>query len=204
MTAICRFARRANLSHRSSLIARANHRLIWPSRARKRGVSTVTKRWARGAMGATCHKTSDAARTAKSCGPDAPTLAFKSRRSVCAAMVARKPGHQGEHDISRKAIAQGRPDCLRFTCMLVCAFPVHHCARDRGCSAHPVFPAPSTVSGANEMANLGQRLSRECGSMPHRHCEEHLRRSNPALHVRRWIASSQVLLAMTVWMGRLK
>src|ERR1700742_370705 len=38
------------------------------------------------------------------------------------AMVARKPGHQGEHDISRKAIAQGRPDCLRFTCMLVCAF----------------------------------------------------------------------------------
>ncbi len=29
------------------------------SRARKRGVSTVTKRWARGAMGASCHKTSD-------------------------------------------------------------------------------------------------------------------------------------------------
>src|SRR5665213_2711800 len=26
--------------------------------------------------------------------------------------------------------------------MLVCAFPVHQCTRDRGCSAHPVFPAP--------------------------------------------------------------
>jgi hypothetical protein len=34
------------------LIASANHRLIQLSRARKRGVSTVTKRWARGAMGA--------------------------------------------------------------------------------------------------------------------------------------------------------
>jgi len=47
-------------------------------------------------MGAQCHKTCDAVRTVKSRGPDAPTLAFKSRRSICAAMVARKPGHQGE------------------------------------------------------------------------------------------------------------
>ena len=41
-------------------------------------VANVTKRWARGAMGASCHKTSDVARTAKSCGPDAPTLASSS------------------------------------------------------------------------------------------------------------------------------
>ncbi len=37
-------------------------------------------------------------------------------------MGARKPGPQGEPGISRKAIAQGMPDCLRFTCMLVCIF----------------------------------------------------------------------------------
>src|SRR5665213_4266042 len=66
---------------------------------------------------------------------------------------ARSPGRAR---ISRKAIAQGRPDCLRFTCMLVCAFPVHQCTRDRGCSAHPVFPAPFR-RGANEMENLGQK-----------------------------------------------
>src|SRR5665213_4570613 len=66
---------------------------------------------------------------------------------------ARSPGRAR---ISRKAIAQGRPECFRFTCMLVCAFPVHQCTRDRGCSAHPVFPAPSFRRGANEMANLGQ------------------------------------------------
>jgi hypothetical protein len=40
-------------------------------------VSTVTKRWARGAMGASCHKASDMARTAKSCGPDARIAGVK-------------------------------------------------------------------------------------------------------------------------------
>jgi len=29
--------------------------------------------------------------------------------------------------------------------MLVCAFFCAHCTRDRGCSAHPVFPAPSVL-----------------------------------------------------------
>ena len=37
----------------------------------------------------------------------------------------KKAGHQGERAISRKAIAQGRSDCLRWTCMLVCALLVH-------------------------------------------------------------------------------
>jgi len=41
-----------------------------------------------------------------------------------------KPGHRGEHGISRKAIAQGRPDCLRFTCMLVCVFLLMHIAHE--------------------------------------------------------------------------
>src|SRR5437763_13952467 len=35
------------------------------------------------------------------------------------------PTHRGERAISRKAIAQGRPDALRWTCMLVCALLVH-------------------------------------------------------------------------------
>src|SRR3954467_11491645 len=48
-----------------------------------------------------------------------------------------------EHEVSRKAIAQGRPGCFRRTCMLVCAFLCANCTRDRGCGVHPVFPAPS-------------------------------------------------------------
>jgi len=40
-------------------------------------------------------------RTAKSCGPDAPTLAFKLAGGDLQATVARKPGHRGEREISR-------------------------------------------------------------------------------------------------------
>jgi hypothetical protein len=54
-------------------------------------------------------------RTAKSCGPDAPMLAFKPAMMlrITRVTVTRKPGRRGEHEISRKTIAQGRPDCLR-------------------------------------------------------------------------------------------
>ncbi len=42
-------------------------------------------------------------RTAKSCGPDAPTLASSERQCfrIALAMVATKPGHQGEHEGNR-------------------------------------------------------------------------------------------------------
>ena len=55
-------------------------------------------------------------RTAKSCGPDAPMAGVK-----LAMMLSHHAGdgdkqagsRRGEHDISRKTIAQGRPDCFR-------------------------------------------------------------------------------------------
>src|SRR6476620_6040689 len=50
--------------------------------------------------------------------------------------------YETSHD-SLFSLAQGRPECSRRTCMLVCAFFCALCTRDRGCSAHPVFPAPS-------------------------------------------------------------
>ena len=67
-----------------------------------------------------------------------------------------KPAHRGEHDISRKAIAQGMSECFRS--------PVCSCApnaqffgtRDGGCSVHPAFPAPS-------ISNEGQRTSKNSG-----------------------------------------
>src|SRR5438876_6139495 len=41
--------------------------------------------------------------------------------------------------------------------MLVCAYNVHSCTRDRGCSAHPAFPAPSIFEGeAKNFASLGR------------------------------------------------
>src|SRR5258708_29643071 len=47
--------------------------------------------------------------------------------------------------------------------MLVCAFLCATCTRDRGCSAHPAFPAPSCSRGTTSCAKLGQAVSREHG-----------------------------------------
>src|SRR5205807_2890721 len=78
-----------------------------------------------------------------------------------AATEARGIRLREERAISRQTIAQGRPDALRWTCMLVCALSCAHCTRDRGCSAHPVFPAPSIPEGASEQVQLWRAAPRE-------------------------------------------
>src|SRR5437773_8032201 len=51
---------------------------------------------------------------------------------------------------------------LPLPCMLVCSFVCANRTRDRGCSKHPVFPAPSLISKrANEDANLGRDAPRD-------------------------------------------
>src|SRR6476646_6085117 len=47
-------------------------------------------------------------RTAKSCRSDAPMLA-SSLREEAQMTVSNKPGHRGEHEVSRKTIARGMP-----------------------------------------------------------------------------------------------
>ncbi|MEH2522309.1 hypothetical protein V1288_000218 [Bradyrhizobium sp. AZCC 2176] len=50
---------------------------------------------------------------------------------------------------------------LPLPCMLVCSFVCANRTRDRGCSKHPVFPAPSISKRANEDAHLGRDAPRE-------------------------------------------
>ena len=46
---------------------------------------------------------------------------------------------------------------LQLPCMLVCGFVCANRTRDRGCSKHPVFPAPSNFEeGRNEMQTSGE------------------------------------------------
>src|SRR5437879_9219432 len=71
-------------------------------------------------------------RTAKSCGPDAAVLASSSREAkLLGGDGGKRAVRRGEHEVSRKATAQGRPGCSACTCMLVCAFSVRNCTRDR-------------------------------------------------------------------------
>ena len=76
-------------------------------------------------------------RTAKSCGPGAPTLALSLAEMICEATVARKPGHREEHEVSRNTIAQGKPELLRLTCGPT---PVLFVARGPRVQPAPGFP----------------------------------------------------------------
>ena len=99
-------------------------------------------------------------RTAKSCGSDAPTL-VSSRRSNPSATVARKPGHRGEHDISRKTIAQGVPGVSGvpvYSCALLPTTIAHEAA---GASRTRHFPAPFVFKGVNSGHNSGATAPRE-------------------------------------------
>ena len=97
--------------------------------------------------------------------PDAyGEVAWFGRRGAGAKLAIRSAGDGGktavlreEREVSRKAIAQGRPGCSRRTCMLVCAFAMCIGTRDRGCGKHPVFPAPSiSKRGRTKMQTSGK------------------------------------------------
>jgi hypothetical protein len=75
------------------------------------------------------------------------------------ATVARKPGHRGEREVSRKpSCGESRSDPVE---------PVVHscvfCAHDRGCNRRPAFPAPSVLKEGEFVASLGRIAPRECG-----------------------------------------
>src|SRR6266566_770378 len=70
------------------------------------------ERWTRDAVDALVSQDERCLRrTAKSCGPDAPTLVSSWRKLFPQATVAKEPGHWGEHEVTVKTIAQGRSDC---------------------------------------------------------------------------------------------
>ena len=60
-----------------------------------------------------------------------------------------------------RSLAQGRPECSRCP---VCSCAVLFCAnrtRDRGCSKHPVFPAPSDFRGGQTKMQTSDATRRE-------------------------------------------
>jgi len=85
--------------------------------SRTRGEMRWTRRWRR--TSASCP------RTAKSCGPDAAVLASNCAGSFLRGDGGKRAVHRGEHEVSRKATAQGRPGCSVCTC-ISCAFLCAH------------------------------------------------------------------------------
>jgi hypothetical protein len=99
-------------------------------------------------------RTSGALRTAKSCGPGLPVLRPSATRLRVVAIRGQSSRSPGRVRISRKAIAQGRPDVRLVPVVLPRAFLLH---ADHGCDRRPAFPAPSIVFGANQQAKLGAK-----------------------------------------------
>ena len=98
-------------------------------------------------------------RTAKPCGPDAPTLAFKSRRSVCVddgGKKARSPGRARSKPLKPLRREGRMTPPLPVATTLVCFL---FCTRGCGCGEHPVFPAPSLFS-EGDISKARTRLCR--------------------------------------------
>jgi len=162
---------------------RANHLYKFaPSRPDKRGGSRSSRtwvgmRWTRMALQDERHMK----RTAKSCGPDAPTLASSSRKTLPWATVANKPGHRGEHDISVKTIAWGMPGDSGVTVVttLVCSF--HFACEAAGASRARHSLRPLFSESGMLLAKLGRITPRDREAVCLPSLREAKRRSNPYL-----------------------
>jgi hypothetical protein len=127
------------------------------------------KRWSQGGFPVSGNRRADERhrlRTAKSCGPDAPLPASSLVEVHPPDRVVTRQLPQG--DGVNKAWSPGRArrkplKPLRRESRTASAEPVCSCAfcyvhlgtRDRGCSAHPAFPAPSSFLGAMFMQTSG-------------------------------------------------
>jgi hypothetical protein len=79
--------------------------------------------------------------------------------------------------------------------MLVCVFLCTFCTRDRGCSVHPVFPAPSCFEGKDFAVK--PRTHRVAGTrrcVSTRHCQERSCPPKPAFGRRRMRPSNPFFL----------
>ena len=101
-------------------------------------------------------------RTAKSCGPDAPTLALRSRVYPAndGGKKARSPGRAR---ISRKTTAWGMPDVSGASAVNTRVHtPTTKRTRGCGCIGHPAFPAPSYSFEGKEFRI---ELAQTCGEI---------------------------------------
>src|SRR6266700_2539331 len=96
-------------------------------------------------------------RTAKSCGPDAPTLASSSRSCVGPTGLrqnlsvddggkqARSPGRARRKPL--KPLRAGMPGDSGVLVVTRVRSTTTKCTRGRGCNGHPAFPVPSDQEG---------------------------------------------------------
>ena len=124
----------------------------------------------RGSVRRFLRRTKRCPRTAKSCGSGAATLAPSSAGAIPPATVTTSPLHREEHEVSRKTIAQGMPECLRFTCMLVCVFLCASWHTRPRVQRAPGIPCSLCFWREGEISRTRMQVaSRDCGPIFSRH-----------------------------------
>src|SRR3954471_11327771 len=125
------------------------------------------------------------------CAPDAyGEVVWFGRRGAGAKRAIRSAGDggkravlRGEHEVSRKAIAQGRPECSSCP-VCSCAVLLAQIARETaGAASTRSSLRPQFSKRANEDANLGRIMPRDRETVS---TSLRAQRSNPPLHLRRY------------------
>src|SRR5437764_7105195 len=101
-------------------------------------------------------------RTAKSCGSGAAVLALSPREAkLLEGDGGKRAVLREEHEVSRKAIAQGRPECSRCP-VCSCAFCYAQIARETaGAASTRPSLRPLIFEEGKRRSNLGQSAPRE-------------------------------------------
>src|SRR5882757_4967683 len=161
----CDIARRANLSHVPGIaLSGKSKRCSRPSRTHKRGGSRSSRTLGAGcdgrtSPGAVLARRAAVVRTAKPCGPGAPTLALSSwiRSTDDGGKRARSPRRA-----RRKPLKPSRRECRWIAVYLWLLTPVlFYCTGGHGCFAHPAFSAPLLISRAVHFQHLGHFVPRD-------------------------------------------
>jgi hypothetical protein len=116
----------------------------------KRGAGCDGREW--------CARRSVSLRTAKSCGPDLPTLG-SSLRSL-QATVAKKPGTPGRTRISRKTTRAGNAGCFGVP-VVTCLRAFFTCTQGCGCVRCTGIPCALLLPRDQIDASLGRASCRE-------------------------------------------
>jgi hypothetical protein len=83
---------------------------------------------------------------------------------ILLATVTRKPDHRGEHEASRKTIAQGMPGETGVTVVTTLVCFVSFRTRGYGCNERPAFPVPSDLQKA-ECSLQSSGINREIAEL---------------------------------------
>ena len=122
-------------------------------------------------------------KSAEACHPDRALTAIFAGDGV---KQARSPGRARYKPSNHCAGNVGLPPLNLYARV---RFFAQFCTRDRGCSAHPAFPAPSDFMARNFWANLGRIESREREVMSEKVIEHG--RATPAIVIARLDRATQ-------------